>query len=178
MSDSIATNQAAPATPPRPARARRRIAVALLLLVTAAAFFVPALNWFFSQRQSGIRAVTHAHLRSFELGAEVYQNDHGVLPTLDQLLAANVVPTESLALFSRATPLPGESLGPEFPLIVQTKPCRAVKKGESWGGPGEFIDRDLPACRFLLRADWTIVEMSEPDYQRDFASRITLAPIK
>ena len=159
---------------PRPRRTRR-IAIAALILLTLSFLFV---RWATTMRQSGVRLHVHVQLRSIAQAAAVYEQQFNTPATLDTLLASNLLDRTTLREFSRCqsvtTPPPPPPLDA---WLIQTTPCRAVRKGEAWGGPGETTDQDLPACRYVLMKDWTVQQIDEPDYQRDFAKHVRLTPI-
>ncbi len=105
------------------------------------------------------------------------QRDTGAAPSsLDAVLSSGFLSGQALKQLSRAVPIHAGDT--DLPLVVQTVPCRAVRKGERWGGIEERINHDLPACRFVLMPDWTVVQIDEPDYQRDIAPRINLVPLQ
>lgn len=168
--------------PTRPAsatsRRRRRIALAVFAVITCG-FFVQLAMWATTMRQSGVRAMVHSRLNMVAQAASIYQKDTGAAPTLDSLLAAGLIDAASLREFSRVQPAAGgaDPAG-VLPILVQTVPCRAVRKGEAWGGLGETTDTDLPAKRYLLMPDWTVAAMDEPEYQRDWAAKLRLSPLK
>lgn len=165
----------APRDAERPRRVRRVAgwsvsALLLLLLMT------PCLLWIAQPvRQSAVRAMVHGRLEAFRLAAEAIQHETGVAPTLDDVLNSPHFMGVALEQFSRATPIDTVDTG--LPLVVQTVPCRAVRKGERWGGLEETIEHDLPACRYVLMPDWTVVQIDELDYERDIAPRIRLVPL-
>ncbi len=127
-------------------------------------------------RQSVVRALVHGRLQSIGLTAQQIQRDTGAAPTLDAVLNSELFTGEGLEQFSRTVPINASDT--DLPLVVQTVPSRAVRKGERWGGIEERIEHDLPACRFVLMPDWTVVQIDEPDYQRDIAPRIKLVPLQ
>lgn len=171
-------NKAATDQSPGQARSRKRIwaiVVGLLACSMAGLFF----SWAGNTRQSAVRAKKHAQLLSVAQAARIYEQDSGRKPTVDALLAAGLLDIAVIRDFSRAQPIAETSTASvTTPLIVQTVPCRAVSKGEAWGGPGETIDKDLPACRFVLMPDWSVVPLDEPDFQRDWAGILRLDPLK
>lgn len=126
-------------------------------------------------RQSAVRANMQSIAWSVTRAAEVYRRDKNTEPTVDDLLGSMLVSPDLLVKYSRAE-IVGET--GVVPLIVQTEPCRAVKRGESWGGIEETIDHDLPACRYVLMSDWAVVQIDEPEYQRVWASKVRLVPFK
>ncbi|MBL8763627.1 MAG: hypothetical protein JNM07_05110 [Phycisphaerae bacterium] len=147
------------------------LAAAFVLLLST-----PCLMWVFQPiRQSAVRAHVHSKIDSIGRAALQMQRDTGAAPTLDGVLASGMLVGVPLEEFSRAVPVSAGD--PGLPLVVQTAPCRAVRKGERWGGIEETIDHDLPACRYVLMPDWGVVQMDEADYQRDIAPRITLRPL-
>ncbi|MGE3107120.1 MAG: hypothetical protein AB7G11_08760 [Phycisphaerales bacterium] len=156
----------------------RRIALAVFAVI-ACGFFVQLAMWATTKRQSGVRAIVHSRLHLVAQAASIYQQHKGVAPTLDGLLASGLIDPASLSEFSRVQPTTGGADPSKMvPILVQTVPCRAVRKGEAWGGPGETIDKDLPAKRFLLMPDWTVAGMDEPDFQREWAAKLWLSPLK
>ncbi len=162
--------------PPIPRRRRRAGRIVAVLIVVV----VVALLWRCAgARQSAVRLKTHNALRTVEQAAAVYQLRFNAPPTLDDLLSTRLLDGLPLDEFSRCEP---EVAAGEPPVVdawvVQTVPCRAVRKGEAWGGPGETTDRDIPPCRFVLMKDWTVRQIDEPDYQRDFAGRVKLTPLR
>jgi hypothetical protein len=164
-----------------PARSRRRRVVRLVKWALAAAvvllLLTPCLMWPFQPiRQSAVRARVHGEIDSIGRAALQYQRDTDSAPTLDGVLNSGMLAGVPLDKFSRVVPVLAGDTG--LPLVVQTVPCRAVRKGEMWGGIEERIEHDLPACRFVLMPDWTVVEMQEPDYQRTIAPRVTLKPLR
>lgn len=163
--------------PVRPSVARRRVwaIVSGIGLVVAIALLA---RWATTMRQSGVRLQVHAALHSVSQAAEMYRMDTGATPTLDDLQGAGLVDVASLRAFSRCEPATPGGAPALDAWLVQTVPCRAVRKAEPWNGPGETIDHDLPACRFVLMKDWTVVQIDEPDFQRDYAERVTLTPLK
>lgn len=154
----------------------RRLWVLLGVAVLAAAGWT-VWNPAWGARQSAVRAMTHANLRSIARAAEVYQQQFGTQPTLDDVLAKGLLDAERLDGFSRCDPVPGGAAVLDA-WLVQTKPCRAVRKGEAWGGPGETIDRDLPACRYVLMRDWSVRQIDEPEFQSVAAPRVRLTPVR
>lgn len=155
---------------------RRRLIIIAGLI--ACVLVVVLLMWARGTRQSAVRMTTHNRLRLVTQAAQIYQQDTGAAPTLDALLAAGLIDAASLREFSRVQPVAATSNGVVPPILVQTVPCRAVRKGEAWGGPGDKLDNDLPAKRFLLMPDWTVAGMDEPDFQRDWAGKLQLSPLK
>ncbi len=162
-------------SPARNRRRRRALIVGGALIFALAGLF--AYEWFTRVRQSAVRARVAAALRSVSQAAEAYERENGRPATLDDLIVANLIDVPALAEFSRCEPstTTGEPAAPAA-WLVQTIPCRAVRKGEPWGGPGEFLDRDLPPCRFLLMHDWRVEQFDEIDFQREFAGRVRLSP--
>lgn len=157
-------------------RVRRIIAwslPALIILLLLTPYFLWTLQ---PVRQSAVRAMVHARIQSIEQAARQMQRDTGTAPTLDGVLKSGLLTGETLEQFSRA--VPNGAADTDLPLVVQTVPSRAVRKGETWGGIEETIDHDLPACRVVLMPDWTVVRIDEPDYQRDIAPRIRLLPLR
>jgi len=129
-------------------------------------------------RQSSVRAEKHMLLRSVAQAAAAYQHDAGRQPTLDDLLAAGAIDAEVQRDFALVTPaVDPSSVVEPLPLLVQAVPCRSVRKGEPWGGPGETSNQDYPACRFMLMPDWSVQAIDEPVYQRDYANRVRLVPL-
>ncbi|MBM4107581.1 MAG: hypothetical protein FJ255_02015 [Phycisphaerae bacterium] len=117
-------------------------------------------------------------LRSVAQAAAAYQHDAGRQPTLDDLLAAGAIDAEVQRDFALVTPaVDPSSVVEPLPLLVQAVPCRSVRKGEPWGGPGETSNQDYPACRFMLMPDWSVQAIDEPVYQRDYANRVRLVPL-
>lgn len=157
-------------------RHRWRVIAVVLVLTCLAVYFVP--RWA-EPRQSAVRMVKHSMLRSVAQAAEIYQQGFGSSPSIQDLLVAKLVVASVQREFSEAIPVDGASRpGDPWPLVVQTTPCRAVRRGEAWGGPGEAIDHDLPACRIMLMPDWTVRSVDEDVYQRDLARHLRLAPLK
>jgi hypothetical protein len=138
-------------------------------------------RWATAIRQSGVRAKTQMVLQSVAQAAAAYQQEHAVVPTIDDLLNTKLLDPAALREFSRCAPI-GPSGGSGPPVLdawlVQTVPSRAVRKGEAWGGPGETIDNDLPACRFVLMRDWTVRQIDEPTFQQSYAQRVRLTPLR
>jgi hypothetical protein len=164
---------------PRRRRWKKAVRIAALVASAAAVLVVVAVLalWLmFPMRQSVVRAGAHAQLERIAQAARIYESDTGVKATLDHVLNSGHFVGVQLEAYSRASPISASDTG--LPLVVQTVPCRAVRKGESWGGIEQRIDHDLPACRFVLMADWTVKQIDEPDYQRDIAPRLTLTPLK
>ncbi|MCE7975475.1 MAG: hypothetical protein DYG92_14330 [Leptolyngbya sp. PLA1] len=129
-------------------------------------------------RQSGVRAVKVSLLRSAAMAAAVYRDEHRAEPGVEDLARAGLIDVVQLREFLLAEPVGGRGSEGPTPLLVQAAPCRAVRKGEAWGGPGETIDRDLPACRHVLMSDWSVVAMDEDAYQRDWAGRVALKVLR
>lgn len=156
-----------------PRRSRRSALIAgLAAVVIVVSVGILALG----RRQSAVRLERHTLLLSVAQGAKAHAEAHGTSPTIGDLLTHGAIDPSVARYFSIASPVPGNSpLG--LPLLVQSSPCRAVRKGEAWGGPGETIDRDLAACRYVLMPDWTVVPVDEPQFQRDIAPRVRLIPI-
>lgn len=126
-------------------------------------------------RQSGVRLHVYIQLRSIAQAAAVYEQTFNTPATLDTLLASTLLDRTALREFSRCQPL--TTPPPLDAWLVQTTPCRAVRKGEAWGGPGETTAQDIPACRYVLMKDWTVQQIEEPDFQRDFAKHVRLTPL-
>lgn len=169
----------APSDPPtrkKPGRRRRWLLVGVIGL----ALIVLVARWATAVRQSGVRLKTQVALLSVAQAAAAYQQQHAVAPRLDDLLTTGMLDLAILREFSRCAPVgAGGSNAPVLDAwLVQTVPSRAVRKGEAWGGPGETIDHDLPACRFVLMKDWTVRQIDEPDYQRDYAPHLQLTPLR
>ena len=159
---------------PAPARTYRHAAwvVGGTLVLILGVLFV---RWGMQTRQSAVRLGMQLRLRQVAQAAAAYQQQYSAAPTLHTLVASGWLDPDSLRDFSRcetSSVHPGEP----SPLLVQTVPCRAVRTGEPWGGPGETTDRDLPACRYVLMDDWSVREIEESDYQRDLAGRTRLLP--
>ncbi|MFA6044092.1 MAG: hypothetical protein WC718_03835 [Phycisphaerales bacterium] len=157
---------------------KKAVRIAALMASAAAMLVVMAMLalWLmFPMRQSVVRAGAHAQLERIAQAARIYESDTGVRATLEHVLNSGHFAGVQLEAYSRASPISESDTG--LPLVVQTVPCRAVRKGESWGGIEQTIDHDLPACRYVLMPDWTVVQMDEPDYQRDIAPRLTLTPL-
>lgn len=157
-----------------PAKTHRRVALVVggtLVLILGVLF----VRWGMQTRQSAVRLGMELSLRQVAQAARAYQQQYNAAPTLDTLVESGWLDPLSLRGFSRCeTP----SVQPGVPtlLLVQTVPCRAVRRGEPWGGPGETTDRDLPACRYVLMDDWSVHEIEESVYQRDLAGRTRLRP--
>ncbi len=157
-------------------KAVRIASLAVSALATLVVVAVLALWLMFPMRQSVVRAQAHAQLEMIAQAARIYQSDTGVAPGLDDVLNSDHFASVQLKEYSRVSPISASDTG--LPLVVQTVPCRAVRKGERWGGIEERIEHDLPACRFVLMADWTVKQIDEPEYQRDIAPRLTLTPLR
>lgn len=130
-------------------------------------------------RQSAVRAIARGKAGLVAQAAKMYEQQHGGTPRMADLWAAEMIHAsvaEEFAPVGRAVGAPPAAEGDISPLMVQVKPCRAVKKGEAWGGPGETTDVARPACRYVLMSDWAVVEMEEAEYQRDWAGKVTLLP--
>lgn len=155
--------------------AHRRMTRLLLPAVVALVVGVLFVRWATDMPQSGVRLMRHSELHSVAQAAALYEQDFKTSPTLDDLLGAGLLHRPSLSKYSIAKAAPGQ--GAPDAWLIQTVPCRPVKKGDAWGGPGDKIDHDLPACRYVLKRDWTVVQVDEPDYQRDLALRVRLVPI-
>ncbi|MCC6951770.1 MAG: hypothetical protein IT433_10040 [Phycisphaerales bacterium] len=113
--------------------------------------------------------------------AKIHEYDCERLPRLAALWATGMVDPTIAVEFAPAKPSVGSAglaAGTVSAPMVQVQPCRAVKKGEAWGGPGEVTDVVRPACRYELMSDGTVVEMEEAEYQRGWAGRVTLGPWK
>ena len=164
---------------PRRRRWKKALRIAALVASAAAVLVVVAvlaLGLMFPMRQSVVRAQAHGQLERIAQAARIYKSDTGVSATLDDVLNSRHFAGVQLKAYSRASPISAWDTG--LPLVVQTVQCRAVRKGESWGSIEQRIDHDLPACRFVLMADWTVKQIDEPDYQRDIALRLTLSPLR
>lgn len=136
-------------------------------------------RWATDTRQSAVRSLKHAQLQSIAQASRIYDQDSGTPATLDALLGAGLIVPEIRNEFSRAVPATSTStVAGLAPIVVQTIPCRAVCKGEAWGGPGETTDVDLPACRFVLMSDWSVAKIEESEFQREWAERLRLVPLK
>jgi hypothetical protein len=132
-------------------------------------------RWGTQARQSAVRLEMQVILRQVAQAARAYQQQFNAAPTLDTIVASGWLDSKSLRAFSRCEISPAQPGAPSL-LLVQTVPCRAVRQGEAWGGPGEKTDRDLPACRYVLMDDWSVHEIEESDYQRAFAGTARLRP--
>lgn len=158
---------------------RRRRRVLAVFATIACGLLVKLSMWATTMRQSGVRASVHSRLQMVAQAAQIYQQDTGAAPTLDSLLAARLIDAAALREFSRGqSSKAGADPAAAVPILVQSVPCRAVRKGEAWGGPGETTDKDLPAKRFLLMSDWTVAALDEPDFQREWAGKLRLRPVE
>lgn len=136
-------------------------------------------RWATDTRQSAVRSFKHAQLQSIAQASRIYEQDCGTSATIDALLAGGLIDAGVIAEFSRAAPVSSSTTAPGLvPIVVQKIPCRAVSKGEAWGGPGETTDVDLPACRFVLMSDWSVAKIEEPEFQAEWAGRLRLVPLK
>lgn len=161
------------------ARSRRKRVIWLFVGLVGCAVSGLFVRWAADTRQSAVRAGIHAQLQTIAQAVRIFQQDSGKTPTVDDLVAAEMIDAAVFREFSRVQLEAGavDALA-AAPVIVQTVPCRAVRKGEAWGGPGETIDKDLSACRFVLMPDWSVVQIDEPDFQRDWAGKLRLMPLK
>ncbi len=157
---------AARALPIRSRRRRVRWWAWTIAGVLALAFLV---HWFGGgqrTRASAERARVANHLAALVQTARVYEHDFGTTPTAARILA--LAPRESAALFAD-----GAGCSPTTnaaPLVLyQRKPNRAVRFGEPWGGLGEFAERDIPASRFVLHADYTLHQLDESEFRARYA---------
>lgn len=137
------------------------------------------------ERQSAVRAAAQAQLRMIGQASTIYAQDHGAAPSIDGLLASGLIDPQTRRGVAHAVLAPAPaSAGGEPPIeapvpwIVQLVPCRAVRAGEAWGGPGETIDHDLPACRFMLWTDGRVEAIDESAFQREWAGRMRLVPLR
>lgn len=160
----------------RSGRLRKLVVIGVIVSV-AAVLVVRSVS---APRQSAVRLVTEISLRHVTQAAEIYQQQHQASPKLDDLIASGLVDVLMLDEFSRCEQPGGVGgIGPAINAwLVQTFPCRAVRKGEAYGGPGETTDVDIPACRFVLMHDWSVVQIEEGVYQRDYAPHVVLKPLR
>lgn len=158
----------------------RRLAwiAAGVAVLTALVIVVQVLG---APRQSGVRAIARGKASLVAQAAKLYEQQHGSTPRVADLWAGGMIDPIVAEEFSPVGPAVGAPLAAEggiSPVVVQVRPCRAVKKGEAWGGPGEVTEVARQACRYVLMSDWTVVEMEEAEYQRDWAGKVTLLPWK
>jgi len=133
-------------------------------------------------RQSAVRAIVRGQAAHVVTTAKIYEYDYKAAPRMTDLWTSGLLqpsvaepfaPVEVAAGATAASPGVAPAV---VPLMVQVKPSRAVKKGEAWGGPGETTQIARPAVRCVLMSDWTVVEMDEAEYQREWAGKVALRP--
>lgn len=157
---------------------RHRRATLIASLIAMMCFVVWLfINWATTTRQSAVRAQKHNMLRAVAQAAEVYRSENGGQVSLDQLVTSGLIEREVRREFAKAEII-GEGNPSLVPIVVQKVPCREVRAGEAWGGLGEYSDRKLPARRYVLMSDWSVVGIDEPEYQEQWASRVRLVPLE
>ncbi|MFO0837831.1 MAG: hypothetical protein U1D55_04845 [Phycisphaerae bacterium] len=120
-------------------------------------------------RQSAVRAVIGGHVRSIAQALAIYRDEVGGVGTLAGLLQRGLVDSGTAAIVTPFEYRPQATPASPRVLFMQTKPNRAVRKGEAWGGPGEFAGSDVPASRWVLFDDLSVVQLEENDFQSRYA---------
>lgn len=147
----------------------------LVLHVVLVIYFTPIVPRL--ARQSAVRAMHSTELRGIAQAMEIYTTQFGVGPSLDVLAARGELPPELRWDFARVVYPESTSRPSRQLLIAERVPLRAVRQGESWGGPGETAQQDYPAVRTVLWSDGAVEQMEESVFQRDFAPFVTFTPL-
>lgn len=133
-------------------------------------------RWFTTPRASTDRVMVRMSLRAIGQSFGMYRAERGAWPTLGDLVRRGELYAEPARQFA----LVRYAVEPESTerrvLVSQRAACRAVRRGEPWGGPGEITDRDMPAARYVLYDDLRVDAMSEEEFQERYGSRVELMP--
>lgn len=140
------------------------VALVLLFWVPLTVMCIPAARWGTTIRQSALRTVYGSTMSSLGRSLRLYHEKFGAYPDDLATLARRGYFDSSLSPFEIVY-VGGDS----SVLAYQKEPCRAVKKGEPWGGPGERAEEDIPAARIIVLKDKNYaVFVDEPVFQRDY----------
>jgi hypothetical protein len=170
-----------PTDVPRPKRGPRRHRVWILFGIAAVLVFAAwqGCRSLSATRASTDRTIAQATLRGVAQAVSSYQQQYHERPSSLALLVqhGDLSPKQVrdvLAVGYRQT------VRSRFPrlLAVQKEPCRAVKKGEPWGGPGEVAKRDWPAVRYCLFDDLRIEAVPEDQFEDEYAPLLKLFPVE
>jgi len=149
---------------------RRRVFTALLILIPAGALGLIGYRWIGTPRQSAVRLVIGASLKGIRTTIDVFASDNGRLPaSFDELIVAGLLTADHAKPFVYV----GNTGGV---LAYQKTPCRAVRAGEPWGGPGERTPVAIPAARFVLLDGQDPVLVNEVVFQQAYASLLSKTP--
>ncbi|MCG3126773.1 MAG: hypothetical protein CHACPFDD_01628 [Phycisphaerae bacterium] len=131
-------------------------------------------RWFTTPRASTDRVMVRMSLRAIGQSFGVYRAEHGNWPTLGDLVRRGELYAEPARQFALVRYTSEAKADERRVLVAQRAPCRAVRRGEPWGGPGETTDRDMPAARYVLYDDLRVDAMTEDEFQKQYGSRIEL----
>lgn len=161
--------------PLRPVRRGRASGVSLfviLALVLAGGY--QSYRWFTTPRASVDRQIVQTMLRGLAQSFHFYADAHGTFPTFEILSERGELTPDQIrhlapVIYKSNEPVPESRI-----LVVQKAPCRAVRKGEPWGGPGEVTNSDLPPKRYALFDDLRVRGMSESEFQTIYLPHIEI----
>ena len=166
-----------PAQTSPPIHHRKRFWLILVIIVGLLAWVARVACNSTTVRASAVRAAHRAELQNIAQAMRLYQEQHGRIGTLGDLIAAGLITQNPSVSFAQIkfNVTSGPTSGPRL-LFVQRTPEPPVKKGDPWGGPDETADRDMPACRYVMYDDLAVGEVTEDEFQKSMAAQITLLP--
>lgn len=150
---------------PPPARRPRKGPLLALIALVIVGGAIQSYRWFTTPRASVDRMLIQTMLRGVAQAYMNYRATNGDWPSFEQLAARGELSRGQVEQFAAVVYKPGAKAETPRLFVVQKQPCRAVAKGEPWGGPGEVTDRDLPPHRYALFDDMRVRGMPEDEFQ-------------